>query len=195
MYHATGVAHFVKITIILSRRGTLELRVHWLILDARWNVQIKVSSSWWFKLWMSNIHVHARGTCMGILRGVPCSLERVKTSQKSGREWSLLVHNSGRHWIVRSSCSGLSTEAICRTVPRLIPVAHTTPTTSVTPTMTLTPTTPIPPHSSWISWYCSTYSLYSKITDCVRIQLLHVQTYNYKRTEKSIIHWHSTIFS
>ncbi len=27
------VAHFVKITIILSRRGTLELRVHWFPLD------------------------------------------------------------------------------------------------------------------------------------------------------------------
>ncbi len=27
MYHAPGVAHFAKITIILSRRGTLELLV------------------------------------------------------------------------------------------------------------------------------------------------------------------------
>ncbi len=29
IYHALGVAHFVKIALILSRRGTLELRVHW----------------------------------------------------------------------------------------------------------------------------------------------------------------------
>ncbi len=32
MYHAPGVAHFAKITIIQPRRGTLELRVHWLYL-------------------------------------------------------------------------------------------------------------------------------------------------------------------
>ena len=29
LYHAPGVAPFAKNTIILSRRGTLELRVHW----------------------------------------------------------------------------------------------------------------------------------------------------------------------
>ncbi len=31
LYHAPGVASFAKNTIILSRRGTLELRVHWFI--------------------------------------------------------------------------------------------------------------------------------------------------------------------
>ncbi len=29
MYHAPGVAHFAKITILLSMWGTLELHVHW----------------------------------------------------------------------------------------------------------------------------------------------------------------------
>ncbi len=29
MYYAPGVAHFAKITIIPSRQGTLDLRIHW----------------------------------------------------------------------------------------------------------------------------------------------------------------------
>ena len=33
MNHVPGVAHFAKITIILSRRGTLELCVHWFKID------------------------------------------------------------------------------------------------------------------------------------------------------------------
>ncbi len=32
LYHAPGVAPFAKNTIILLRRGTLELCVHWLLL-------------------------------------------------------------------------------------------------------------------------------------------------------------------
>ncbi len=32
MYYTPGVAHFAKIAIIPSRRGTLELRVHWFFL-------------------------------------------------------------------------------------------------------------------------------------------------------------------
>ncbi len=35
LYHAPGVAPFAKNTIILSRRGTLELRVHWLPVTPR----------------------------------------------------------------------------------------------------------------------------------------------------------------
>ncbi len=31
LYHAPDVAPFAKNTIILSRRGTLELRVHWFL--------------------------------------------------------------------------------------------------------------------------------------------------------------------
>ena len=34
LYHAPGIAPFAKNTIIPSRRGTLELRVHWFFLPS-----------------------------------------------------------------------------------------------------------------------------------------------------------------
>ncbi len=81
MCHAPGVAHFVKITIILSRRGTLELRVHW------------------FPFWV--ILACPYLLLLGLLprTGLPCLLlPKKKKKEKKKKKWNDYIRGKRSKW-------------------------------------------------------------------------------------------------
>ena len=63
LYHAPGIAPFAENTIILSRQGRLELRVHWfynwspLLVQETPTTTVAIPNSCWIHAWESRVRV------------------------------------------------------------------------------------------------------------------------------------------
>ncbi len=92
MYYTPGVAHFAKITIIPSRRGTLELRVHWFPIGITCDFE-----KHWFGLFRPTFILATFDMCLLTLQGN-----------------ALLWSQFGLGWVQRNSNFGSSEHRLWR---------------------------------------------------------------------------------